>query len=80
VGGDVEANGEEQQNRFEVGARFSANRTTPDWKIDADLDGSYAETEVTLTDSVYGYQTDSWRSSLLVVRSLSPHWSFGGEV
>jgi hypothetical protein len=80
LGTDVEASGEEQQNRWEVGARASANRITEEWKIDVGLDGEVARREVELSEGTFVNETEEWRFDVLAVKSLSPHWSAGGEV
>ena len=75
-----EASGEEQQRRYELGGSFSANRTTPDWKIDIGLDGGFAEEEFELSEGTFVNQTDEWELDALAVKSLTRHWSAGGEL
>ncbi|MFO7893495.1 MAG: hypothetical protein R6U63_07175 [Longimicrobiales bacterium] len=78
VSTDFEADGEEQQSSYEIGGRLSANRTTPDWKINIGLDGDHQYERFELDDSTtYTNETDDWEFDVLAVRSLSPHWSAG---
>lgn len=78
IGTDFEADGEEQQSSYEFGGRLSANRTTPEWKINIGLDGDHQYERFELTDSTtYTNETDDWEFDVLAVRSLSPHWSAG---
>lgn len=91
ISADVEADGEERQSSYEIGGRLSANRTTPDWKINIGFDGDHqyerfdlGMIEDTTTaapgDSVadiYTNETDDWEFDVLAVRSLSRHWSAG---
>lgn len=78
VSTNFEADGEEQQSSYEIGGRLSANRTTPDWKINIGLDGDHQYERFELDDSTtYTNETDDWEFDVLAVRSLSPHWSAG---
>lgn len=78
IGLSGEADGEEQQRSYEVGGRLSANRTTPDWKIDIDVDGEYVYEEYELSDGTFTDRSDDWLIDVLVARSLTSHWSVGG--
>lgn len=80
VGARGEASGEEQQSRYQFRGDFNANRTTPDWKINIGLDGSYTEREVELSDGPFVYRSDEWELDALAVKSLTPHWSAGTEL
>jgi hypothetical protein len=79
VGVEGEAEGEERQREFEVGARFNANRTTPDWKVNIGLDGEFTQEEFELSEGVFTNRVDQWELDLLAVRSITPHWSAGME-
>ena len=70
--------GEARRDDVSVDASFTANRTTPAWKTELDLDLEYERTTVDLDD-----QPD-FRSSLRdhgiggqVVKSLGAHWGAG---
>ncbi len=80
VGASGRAEGEERQREYEVGARVSANRTTPDWKIDLGLDGEYVYEEFELSDGTFINRVDEWELDALAVRSITPHVSAGGEM
>jgi hypothetical protein len=77
VSADIEADGEEQQSSYEISGRLSANRTTPDWKINIGLDGTHEYERYELTGGTETFDTDEWEFDVLVVRSLTPHWSTG---
>ena len=71
-------NGEEQtKSAFLIGT-FSANRITPDWKINLSFNANYNESsyDVDSVSTVSSYQR-SQGFSALVARSLSDHWSAG---
>jgi hypothetical protein len=80
IGLSGEAEGEEQQRSYEVGGRLSANRTTPEWKIDIDFDGDYVYEEFELSEGTFIERSEDWLVDALVVRSLTPHWSAGALV
>jgi len=80
VGGSGRANGEERQREYELGARISANRTTPDWKINIGLDGEYIYEEFDLSEGTFINRVDEWELDALAVRSITPHLSAGGEM
>ncbi|MDZ7772282.1 MAG: DUF481 domain-containing protein [Balneolaceae bacterium] len=70
--------GEDQQQSYQLGGGFSANRTTHDWKIDLEADYNYERDHFEFDDREDVTST-SIRKSFegLVVRSLGPHWSAG---
>ena len=83
VRGSASFQGEESSNQRQIGASFSADRITPDWKITlgADLDHEHEEFDLDEDEpvSVDRRERDfNW----LVVKSLGEHWSAGamGEV
>ena len=83
VRGSASFQGEESSNQRQIGASFSADRITPDWKITlgADLDHEHEEFDLDEDEpvSVNRRERDfNW----LVVKSLGEHWSAGamGEV
>lgn len=80
---------EEQEQSYQIGGGFNANRTTHDWKIDVEANYNYEEERFDFTDTEVsnGDTTEvtstrtftSIRKSLegMVVRSLGPHVSAG---
>lgn len=80
LGADLEADGEEQQSAWSLGGSAQANRTTADWKVNSRASGSFRHRRFELTDSTLTDRTDSWNSSVLVVRSIARHWSSGSEI
>ena len=81
LGANFEMRGEERESSQEFGGSFSANRTTPDWRIEFEVDGEFSERRVELNDGrEFVRAQDEWEVESLVVRSLAPHWSGGAEV
>lgn len=71
-------NGEQRQNRLNLSGSVSANRTTRHWKIDLGINGSYRESNFELSQGQTVSSTQhNYGSDLMVVKSLSDHWSTG---
>lgn len=78
VGGGFESEG--RSERFNVDGSFSANRTTRSLKIDVGVGGRYSESEFTLDDgSTFTSIRRRYGVSSVVVGSVGPHWSVGGQ-
>ncbi|GMV07789.1 MAG: hypothetical protein AMXMBFR53_40640 [Gemmatimonadota bacterium] len=76
--GNMELDREDQETQDEFSFGASANRTTDAWKVDLGGNLNVFRREVTYEDGdVYQDERDDWGARLLVVRSLSPHWSVG---
>jgi hypothetical protein len=75
---DGEINGESQQDSRQLGLEVSANRTTEAWKIELGIQSDYDEEsfEIDSVTTVSSLQR-IYETSLLIVRSLSPHVSAG---
>jgi hypothetical protein len=71
-------NGEQQTKSSFVLGVVSANRITPDWKINLSFNGSYSQNSyiVDSVTTVRSIQRSQWINGL-VVRSISDHWSAG---
>ena len=56
---------------------MSANRTTDDWKFQ--LRGNYNRntSSTELEDTTITTLREDWSTNLLLVKSLTPHWSVG---
>jgi hypothetical protein len=67
------------QNGIYYGS-FSANRVTPEIKIQMALSAMYQQDHFEYADEVYDSSTDSRSFSGLVVKSISDHWSVGGYI
>ena len=71
-------NGEQQtRSAYLIGA-FSANRITPEWKINFSFNANYNESsyDVDTVTTISSFQRSQWFSGL-VARSISDHWSVG---
>lgn len=76
--GNAQVNREDQESRDQYGFNASANRTTDVWKVDLGGNLSVFHREVDYEDgTTFVDDRDDWGSRMLVVRSLSPHWSTG---
>ena len=81
VGFNVNAEGEELQNERQLGLDISANRTTPEWRIEFEVEGDFERSTVTLSDGRrFRNDTDDWQAAGLIVHSVGGQWSSGGEL
>ena len=81
IGFDMNADGEELQKDSRLGLDVSANRTTPDWRIEFEIEGEFERSTVTLSDGrKFHNNTDDWQAGAVVVRSVAGQWSSGGEI
>jgi hypothetical protein len=75
AGGSI--SGEERSKNENFNGAFSANRTTEDWKANLNLDGRYNRREFTLSNRTLVTYNHNWMGEILLVRSMSDHWSAG---
>ncbi len=81
VGGDLEFEGEEREESYEIGGLMSANRTTEDWRVEVELGGTFSERKVELNDGrEFVRKQDEWEFETLVVKSIANQWSAGFDV
>ena len=81
LGGSGQANGEERESAWQLRGSMSANRVTPEWKIESQVNGWFYRREVELNDGeIFTNRTEDWGAAVLAVNSLSPHWSAGSEI
>jgi hypothetical protein len=71
-------NGQSSTNSSNIYFSLSANRVTPDIKIDISLNGSYGENNYDAGTVVYSSFSRSRGMRASVVLSISDHWSAGG--
>ena len=88
INGGAYLNGQQQVHSTQLNGSFEANRTTDAWKHDFSVYENYSQDvfkDVPVFDTL-GNQTGTqnvksisrgYGGNLLVVRSVSPHWSFG---
>lgn len=88
INGGAFLNGQQSIHSTQINVSFDANRTTPEWKQDFSVFENYSQDVFkgvpvfdTLgiqigTETVHSISR-SYGGSLLVVRSLGPHWSAG---
>jgi hypothetical protein len=77
---DTDISGEESRNRLSADASFSADRVTPDSKIALRIRGEYNERNDELDEGWDKTVTRSQNFRGLYVKSLSDHWSLGGNI
>lgn len=70
--------GEKSAKYTYIYGSFSANRTTPKWKINSSLSASFNKSEYDFEDLSLSSTSESRRFSSLVVKSIDEHWSVGG--
>lgn len=70
--------GEKSAKYTYIYGSFSANRTTPEWKINSSLSASFNKSEYDFEDLSLSSTSESRRFSGLVVKSINEHWSIGG--
>lgn len=57
---------------------FSANRITPELKIQLNLNGDFEKSKYTIDEETYTSNLESYGLNGLVVKSMNDHWSIGG--
>jgi len=82
LSGDSYFNGEQSRSRLYLSFGASANRVTPDWKIETEYDYDFNRRKFTELDSLENeqtsiYTTQGQRFNSLVVKSINKHWSAG---
>ncbi|MFW5905096.1 MAG: hypothetical protein ACOCUZ_02655, partial [bacterium] len=77
VGGSVQ--GEERQRELSLDGSAEASRVTEDLKVELDTRVDWSEDRFELSDRTEVSRRRSYSSEALVVWSLGPHWSMGGE-
>lgn len=77
VGGSFE--GEERQRELSLDGSAEASRITEDLKVELETEARWNEDRFELSDRTEVSTTRSYSSEALVVWSLGPHWSAGGQ-
>jgi hypothetical protein len=72
--------GERQQSFRSFNGQLSANRTTDAFKLDVSVFARTNRSAYTLNEFEYVTTSASYSADVLLVWSLSPHWSLGGTV
>jgi len=73
-------NGQKSTKSNYIYGSFSANRTTPEWKIRTSVNISKSYDSFSYEDTTISSSTTSKGFSGMVVKSLGEHWSIGGYV
>lgn len=72
--------GETSYKSHSIGANFSANRVTPEWKIRLGITANYNLDVFSYEAQSIKSTSDSWSFSGMVVKSLGEHWSLGAFI
>ena len=82
VSSNMRASGESSRTQRNVNGSMSANRTTEEWKIRTEFEGSYSESITELSTGDFTNIRTSYELQGQVVKSLGEHWgaSIRGEV
>jgi hypothetical protein len=78
ISGDGYFNGEESYKSSSVGANLSANRVTPEIKIQLGLSASYRHNRFEYGGRSSESNQESYSFDGLAVKSIDAHWSVGG--
>lgn len=74
---DTDLEGEESEKEFSLRGRISAERITPQWKFEFDADQYYERQTFRDDEGERTFVRESRGAELLLVKSLSDHWSAG---
>lgn len=77
VGLNGSLSGQKLQNFTSISGYVSADRVTPEMKIDSGFSANFNESNFTLEDSVYSSSSSGKDFNGLVVKSINDHWSVG---
>jgi len=81
IGVDGRLSGESSRRDQRYRGDFEASRVTTDWKLNFEADGSWRESETTLSDgSIYLDTRRNWSAETGAAYSLAAHWSLGAAV
>ncbi|GAA5521997.1 hypothetical protein LQ318_09610 [Aliifodinibius salicampi] len=74
---DTDIEGEESEKEFGLRGRISAERITPEWKFEFDVSQFYERQTFEDDEETRTFIRESRGADLLLVKSLSDHWSAG---
>lgn len=74
---DTDLEGEESEKEFSLRGRISAERITPEWKFEFNADQDYERQTFRDDEGERTFIRESRGADLLLVKSLSDHWSAG---
>lgn len=72
-------NGESTYKSSNISGNFSANRVTPDWKINISSRYSRNISEFEIDEDIYTNIINTGNFNALIVKSINEHWSYGGS-
>lgn len=77
ISADTDVEGEESEKELSLRGRISAERITPEWKFEFDVSQFYERQKFEDDDVSRTFIRESRGADLLLVKSLSDHWSAG---
>lgn len=77
ISADTDIAGEESEKEFSLRGRISAERITPEWKFEFDVSQFYERQTFEDDEESRTFIRESRGADLLLVKSLSDHWSAG---
>lgn len=77
ISADTDLEGEESEKEFSLRGRISAERITPQWKIEFDADQNFERRTFRDDEGKRTFTRESREAELLLVKSLGDHWSAG---
>jgi hypothetical protein len=72
-------NGQKSRTSNSFSGSFSASRVTKDWKINLSTNYNFSKSKYNTGASIYLSETNSSAANGLIVKSITDHWSLGGE-
>lgn len=77
ISGNFYYSGEQSYRNLYINGGFSAKKITEEWKLSANLNGSYSYSKYSYDNTEYISETEAKNTDLLAVKSLTEHWSAG---
>ncbi|MEX0844497.1 MAG: hypothetical protein WD022_04415 [Balneolaceae bacterium] len=77
ISADTELEGEESEKEFSLRGRISAERITPEWKFEFDVNQYFERQTFKDDDGTKTFERESRGAEALLVKSLGEHWAAG---
>lgn len=77
ISSDLSSNGQEVYKNLYSYSSLDASRITEDWKFEADISYNFNKSEYDMGDTIIVSESKSTWGSMLIVKSLTDHWSAG---
>ncbi len=77
INADTDLEGEKSENEFSLNGRLSAERITPEWKFEFEVQQYYEKQTFEDDGETDTFTRESREAEVLLVKSLGNHWSAG---